>query len=174
MLNSVLLTGRLADDPTLRYTPAGVAVTNFVLAVQRNYIPEGQDQPDVDFIDCVAWKELAEHIANYWRKGKPMTVREGRLQKRNYEREDGTKVYITEVVVNGVDFALSDPTLEAADNGNQGGRTGGNQRNNQGTGQSNSRQSQSGNNGRSTANRNGSSNNGNSRTGGQSGRSPRR
>ena len=155
MLNAVLLTGRLADDPTLRYTPAGVAVTNFVLAVQRNYIPEGQDQPDVDFIDCVAWKELAEHIANYWRKGKPMTVREGRLQKRNYENEEGRKIYITEVVVNGVDFSLSDPTMEDRDNGNQGNRTSGNQRNNSGASQSNSRQSQSGNNGRSSSNSNG-------------------
>ena len=155
MLNAVLLTGRLADDPTLRYTPAGVAVTNFVLAVQRNYIPEGQDQPDVDFIDCVAWKELAEHIANYWRKGKPMTVREGRLQKRHYENEEGRKIYITEVVVNGVDFSLSDPTMEDRDNGNQGNRTSGNQRNNSGASQSNSRQSQSGNNGRSSSNSNG-------------------
>jgi len=165
MLNMVLLTGRLAADPQLRYTPSGVAVVNFTLAVAQNFKREGADQPEVDFIDCVAWKELAEHIANYFTKGKPMTVREGRLQKRSYEDNEGNMRYVTEVVVSGVDFALSDPTQEAS-NGN-----GGTQQSNSGRTQgSNSRQS-SGNSrqGNGSNSRAGSNGNGNGNRGGGSG-----
>lgn len=102
MLNRVILIGRLTRDPELRYTPAGVAVTQFTLAVDRPFTAQGGER-EADFIPIVSWRQLAETVANYCRKGKLVAV-EGRMQVRNYENNEGRRVYITEVVADNVRF----------------------------------------------------------------------
>lgn len=95
MLNRVILIGRLTDAPALRYTQAGDAVARFTLAVDR---PRKQDgSHDTDFIDCVAWRKLAETLAQHLDKGQELAV-EGRIQVRNYTAQDGSKRKAVEVV----------------------------------------------------------------------------
>jgi single-strand DNA-binding protein len=101
MINRVVLTGRLVNDVDLRYTSSGVAVGSFVLAVNRTF--KTDSQPDADFINCVVWRKPSENMANFTRKGSLVGV-EGRIQTRNYEGQDGKKVYITEVVADQVIF----------------------------------------------------------------------
>lgn len=105
MINRVILIGRLTKDPELRYTPSGVAVTQFTLAVNRPYQNQ-QGEREADFINIVTWRQLAETCANYLRKGR-LTGIEGRLQVRNYENNEGKKVYVTEVVADNVQFLES-------------------------------------------------------------------
>jgi single-strand DNA-binding protein len=114
-LNRVILIGRLTRDPELRYTPAGVAVTQFTLAVDRPFTSQGGEK-EADFIPVVTWRQLAETCANYLRKGRLAAV-EGRIQVRNYENNEGKRVYVTEVIADNVRF------LESAnrDNNNNGG-----------------------------------------------------
>ena len=101
MINRVILVGRLTADPQLRYIPNGVPCSTFTLAVNRNFKSEGQ--PDADFIQCVVWRKPAENVANYLKKGSLAGV-DGRIQTRNYEGQDGKKVYVTEVVADSVQF----------------------------------------------------------------------
>lgn len=101
MLNRSILIGRLTRDPELRYTPAGVAVTQFTLAVDRPFTSNGEKE--ADFIPVVTWRQLAETCANYLRKGRLAAV-EGRIQVRNYDNNEGRKVYVTEVVADNVRF----------------------------------------------------------------------
>jgi single-strand DNA-binding protein len=105
MLNSVILIGRLTKDPELRYTPSGQAVTTFTLAVDRGYQNQ-QGQKETDFINIVTWAKQAENVANYVKKGRLVAV-EGRIQTRNYENNEGKKVYVTEVVAENVKFLES-------------------------------------------------------------------
>jgi len=105
MLNRVVLIGRLTRDPELRYTPNGVAVASFTLAVDRNYTNQ-QGQREADFIPIVTWRGLAENVANYLKKGRLAAV-EGRIQTRSYENNEGRRVYITEVVADNVRFLES-------------------------------------------------------------------
>ncbi|MBH5319329.1 single-stranded DNA-binding protein [Paenibacillus sp. GSMTC-2017] len=105
MLNRVILIGRLTKDPELRYTPAGVAVTQFTLAVDRPFT-SGQGEKEADFIPVVTWRQLAETCANYLRKGR-LTAVEGRIQVRNYENNEGKRVYVTEVIADNVRFLES-------------------------------------------------------------------
>lgn len=100
-MNRVILTGRLTRDPELRYTPSGVAVATFTLAVDR---PKQKDkEKEADFPNIVAWRTLGENCANYLKKGRKAAV-EGRLQTRRYETDDGRKVFVTEVVADNVEF----------------------------------------------------------------------
>lgn len=108
MLNRIILIGRLTRDPELRYTPAGVAVTQFTLAVDRNFTGQSGEK-EVDFIPIVAWRQLAETCANYLRKGR-LTAVEGRIQVRNYENNEGKRVYVTEVIADNVRFLESNST----------------------------------------------------------------
>ena len=101
-MNKVILVGRLTRDPELKHTPNGTATTNFTLAVDRPFKNQ-QGEREADFIDCVAWRKLAETIANNLKKGK-LIATEGRLQKRSYEAKDGGKRWVTEVVVDNVQF----------------------------------------------------------------------
>ncbi|MGM1045805.1 single-strand binding protein [Paenibacillus uliginis N3/975] len=105
MLNRVILIGRLTRDPELRYTPAGVAVTQFTLAVDRPFTGQGGER-EADFIPVVTWRQLAETCANYLRKGR-LTAVEGRIQVRNYENNEGKRVYVTEVIADNVRFLES-------------------------------------------------------------------
>lgn len=95
MLNRVVLIGRLATDPELKYTPSGLAVTSFVLAVDRR--PTAQGEREADFVPIVAWKQSAEFAANYLTKGRLIAV-DGRLQIRSWVAQDGTKRKAAEVV----------------------------------------------------------------------------
>ena len=105
MLNRVVLVGRLVADPELRYTPNGVAVSNFTLAVNRPFTNE-QGEREADFIKCVIWRKPAENLANYQKKGNLIGV-DGRIQTRSYDGKDGKRVYITEVVAESVQFLES-------------------------------------------------------------------
>ncbi|WP_088227223.1 single-stranded DNA-binding protein [Desulfosporosinus sp. FKB] len=100
MLNRVVLIGRLTKDPELRYTPTGVAVTNFTLAIDRNF-KNAQGERDTDFIPCVVYRQLAEFTANYLSKGKMAAV-DGRIQVRSYTAQDGQKRWVTEVIAESV------------------------------------------------------------------------
>lgn len=102
MLNRIILIGRLTKDPELRYTPNGVAVGSFTLAVDRSR-KNAQGERETDFINIVAWKQLAELCANYLSKGKLAAV-DGELHIRSYDGQDGQKRWITEVVADNVRF----------------------------------------------------------------------
>lgn len=104
-MNRVILIGRLTRDPELKYTPAGVAVTQFTLAVDRPFT-SGQGEREADFIPVVTWRQLAETCANYLRKGR-LTAVEGRIQVRNYENGEGQRIYVTEVIADNVRFLES-------------------------------------------------------------------
>ncbi|ADY57613.1 single-strand binding protein [Syntrophobotulus glycolicus DSM 8271] len=102
MLNRVVLIGRLTKDPELRYTPSGVAVASFTLAVDRNY-KNAKGERETDFISCVVYRQLAELCANYLAKGRIAAV-DGRLQIRTYDGQDGQRRWVTEVVGENVRF----------------------------------------------------------------------
>lgn len=96
MINNVVLVGRLTKDPDLRYTASGTGVATFTLAVNRNFTNQDGNRK-ADFINCVIWRKSAETLANYARKGTLLGVT-GRIQTRNYENQQGQRVYVTEVV----------------------------------------------------------------------------
>lgn len=96
MINNVVLVGRLVRDPELRYTPSNQAVATFSLAVNRNF--KGQNgEREADFINCVIWRQQAENLTNWAKKGALIGIT-GRIQTRNYENQQGQRVYVTEVV----------------------------------------------------------------------------
>ncbi|AEJ41965.1 single-strand binding protein [Sulfobacillus acidophilus TPY] len=97
-----MLIGRLTRDPEMRYTPQGVPVASFTLAVDRPFSNQ-QGQRETDFIDCIAWRKLGETVGNHLTKGRLAAV-EGRLQIRSYEAQDGTKRRVAEVVCDSVRF----------------------------------------------------------------------
>ena len=100
-MNKVILAGRLARDPEVRYTQSGKAVASFSLAVNRR-VGRGQD-PQADFIPIVAWEKTAEVVGQYLAKGSQVLV-EGRMQIRSYEAQDGSKRYVTEVIIQDIEF----------------------------------------------------------------------
>ncbi len=102
MLNRVVLIGRLTADPALRYTPNGIPVANFTLAVERPFKSQSGER-DVDFIDIVVWRRQAELVANHLAKGRLVAV-DGRLQVRSYEAQDGSKRKAYEVVADSTQF----------------------------------------------------------------------
>jgi single-strand DNA-binding protein len=97
MLNKVILIGRLANDPELKYTPSGVALSSFRVAVNRPMAANAQGEREADFIDVVAWRQNAEFAANYLGKGRLVAV-EGRIQVRSWVQPDGQRRKWTEVV----------------------------------------------------------------------------
>lgn len=117
MLNRVVLIGRLTKDPELRYTPNGVAVTNFTLAVDRLY-PNQDGTREADFINIQTWRGLAENVANYLKKGR-LTAVEGRMQIRSFDNNEGKRVYVTEVVADNVRFLESNKENNQGNKNNQ-------------------------------------------------------
>lgn len=105
MINRVVLVGRLTKNPELKYTSTGNAVATFTLAVNRTFSNQ-QGEREADFINIVVWRKQAENAANYLHKGSLIGI-EGRLQTRNYEGQDGKRVYVTEVVADSVQFLES-------------------------------------------------------------------
>ncbi len=101
-LNKVMIIGNLGRDPEMRYTPSGQAVTQFTVAVNRNFKdPQGEWREETEWFRVVAWAALAERTAENLRKGRKVYV-EGRLQTRQWEGQDGQKRYTTEVIANTV------------------------------------------------------------------------
>ena len=102
MINRVILVGRLTKDPDLKYTAQGTPVANFTLAVNRTFTNQ-QGEKETDFINVVVWRRQAENAANYLKKGNLAGV-DGRIQTRNYEGQDGKRIYVTEVLAESVQF----------------------------------------------------------------------
>ncbi len=103
IMNKVILVGRLARDPEVRYTQTGKAVASFSLAVSRRFTRASDQQNTADFIPIIAWEKLAEICGNNLIKGSQILV-EGRMQVRNYDAQDGSKRYVTEVVAQDIEF----------------------------------------------------------------------
>lgn len=103
--------GRLTKDPEVRYTQGdnSMCIASFTIAVDRRF----KGEQSADFINCVAFGKLGEHVEKYYRKGLK-TALTGRLQVRNYTNRDGQKVYVTEVVVEELEFAESKNSGEKA------------------------------------------------------------
>jgi len=103
-LNRVVLAGNLTRDPEMRFTPAGTAVTNLRLAVNRRYTTrEGERKKEVTFVTIVAWGKQAQSCQEYLKKGSPVLI-EGRLQSRDWETEDNEKRTTLEVIAERVHF----------------------------------------------------------------------
>lgn len=101
-LNKCMVIGNLGRDPEMRYTPSGQAVTQFTVAVNRNYKDQqGERQEETEWFRVVAWGQQAEFAAEYLRKGAKVYV-EGRIQTRQWEGQDGQKRYTTELVANTI------------------------------------------------------------------------
>lgn len=96
MINNVVIVGRMTKEADLRYTQGGNAVASFTVAVNRNFT-NAQGERDADFINCVIWRKSAESLATLTSKGSLIGI-VGRLQTRNYENQQGQRVYVTEVV----------------------------------------------------------------------------
>ncbi len=101
-MNKVILIGRLTRDPELRYTGSNTPVATFSLAVNRSFTNQNGER-EADFINCVVWRKLAETVKNYLSQGSQVAV-EGRIQTRNYDDQNGQRRYVTEVVVENIDF----------------------------------------------------------------------
>ncbi|HDG1182609.1 TPA: single-stranded DNA-binding protein [Staphylococcus aureus] len=102
MLNRTILVGRLTRDPELRTTQSGVNVASFTLAVNRTFT-NAQGEREADFVNCVVFRRQADNVNNYLSKGSLAGV-DGRLQSRNYENQEGRRVFVTEVVCDSVQF----------------------------------------------------------------------
>lgn len=110
MINNVVLVGRLTKDPDLRYTGNGAAVATFTLAVNRTFTTASGER-EADFVNCVIWRKPAETLANFTRKGSLIGV-VGRIQTRNYDNQQGQRVYVTEVVCENFQMLESRATNE--------------------------------------------------------------
>ncbi|CDI46385.1 single-stranded DNA-binding protein [Lactococcus lactis] len=108
MINNVVLVGRLTRDPELRYTPQNQAVGTFGLAVNRQF-KNANGEREADFINCVIWRQQAENLAKFAKKGALIGIT-GRIQTRNYENQQGQKVYVTEVVADTFQMLESNKT----------------------------------------------------------------
>lgn len=114
-MNHVVLIGRLTKDPEVRYTQSGMAVGTFTLAVDRRV---QKDKPkEADFIPCVAWGKTAEVAGNWCKKGKQVGI-EGRIQVRSYDAKDGSKRYVTEVIVSNLELLGKGDGSSKQNNGN--------------------------------------------------------
>ena len=101
-MNKVFLIGNLTRDPELTETPSGVAVCHFVIAVNRNYSSQDGER-QTDFFNCTAWRQTAETVARYTKKGNKVAV-SGSIQLRNYEDNQGVKRTAVDIIVQDVEF----------------------------------------------------------------------
>lgn len=106
-MNKVILIGRLTADPELRYTKKNQAYARFNLAVNRDYTKEDGTR-EADFINVIAWEQKAELTNKYLKKGNRIAI-EGRIQTGSYDKEDGSRAYTTDIVVEHVEFIESKP-----------------------------------------------------------------
>ncbi|MFE2840170.1 single-stranded DNA-binding protein [Aerococcus urinaeequi] len=131
MINNVTIIGRTTKDIELRATSSGTNNASFTLAVERNF-KNANGEKETDFINCVAWRKTAEIVAQYAPKGSMIGVR-GRIQTRNYENNQGVRVYVTEIVADEVQLIDTRNNNQGANanyyqnNENNGGFNGGQQ-----------------------------------------------
>jgi len=104
-MNKAILIGNLTRDPEVRTTPSGVSCCSFTVACTRPYANQ-QGVREADFINCVAWRQTGDFISRFFSKGKKICV-EGSIQTRTYDAQDGTKRYVTEVLVDKAEFVES-------------------------------------------------------------------
>ncbi|MBQ6825521.1 MAG: single-stranded DNA-binding protein [Clostridia bacterium] len=114
MFNLVVLTGRLTADPELKTTPNGTSVTTFSIAVDRRY--RSGEERQTDFITIVAWRQTAEFVSKYFKKGSLIGI-EGSIQTRRYQDKDGNNRNVFEVVANNVQFVESKRDSAPVNNG---------------------------------------------------------
>lgn len=114
-LNKVVLAGRLTADPELKQTQSGISVTSFTLAVNRKYAKD-QEQQQTDFINIVAWRQTAEFISRYFKKGSALCIT-GSIQVRSWQDQQGQKRYATEVIADEAMFVDSKNDNQPAANG---------------------------------------------------------
>ena len=112
MLNKAILVGRLTRDPELKSTQSGVSVLNFTVAVPRRY-KDANGERQSDFINCVAFRQTADFISNYFKKGNMISI-DGSIQTRSWDDNEGKRRYTTEVVVNDAGFVESRRDSEGA------------------------------------------------------------
>ena len=107
-LNKVVLAGRITADPELKQTASGISVLTFTLAVNRSYVSKSSEQGErqADFISVVAWRQTAEFISKYFKKGSAICVT-GSIQTRNWQDQQGNRRYATEVVADEAMFVES-------------------------------------------------------------------
>lgn len=105
MVNCAVIMGRLVADPELRTTGTGISVTSFTVAVDRGYVRQGEER-QADFIDVVAWRQTAEFVSKYFRKGSMIAV-QGSIQTRTYEDKNGNKRKAVDLVADNVSFCGS-------------------------------------------------------------------
>ena len=115
MINNVVLVGRTTRDAELRYTPQNQAVATFTLAVNRNFKNQSGER-EADFINVVIWRQQAENLANWAKKGALIGIT-GRIQTRNYENQQGQRVYVTEVVADNFQLLESRASREGQSSG---------------------------------------------------------
>ena len=104
-MNKVILVARLAKDPELRATTSGTSVASFTVACDRRFVKQGEERK-ADFINCIAWRQSAEAISKYFKKGDRIAL-EGSIQVRDWTDNDGKRHYATEVIVEAWEFAQS-------------------------------------------------------------------
>ena len=121
MINNVVLVGRLTKDVELRYTPANQAVATFTLAVNRTF-KNANGEREADFINVVIWRQAAENLANWAKKGALLGIT-GRIQTRNYENAQGQRVYVTEVIAESFQMLESRNQQQGHPQGNQQSKT---------------------------------------------------
>ena len=117
-MNNVSLVGRLTKDPELRTISSGNTTCSFTVAVNRQFT-NANGEREADFINCVVWGKQAENLCKYCTKGSQIAVT-GRIQTRNYDGQDGRKVYVTEVVATNISFLSSKSGDGSSYNSNQG------------------------------------------------------
>ncbi len=123
MLNCAAIMGRLTADPELKVTESGVHVCSFTVAVGRNFVKQGEER-QADFIDVVVWRQAADFVSKYFRKGSMIAVN-GSIQTRNWEDKTGNKRKSTEIIAENINFADSkvnsalniEPPADASDEG---------------------------------------------------------
>lgn len=109
-MNNVILAGRLVANPELKTTQSGVEVTSFRIAVNQNYVKQGEERK-ADFFNIVAWRQTAAFICRYFHKGDGINI-VGKLQSRSYVADDGSNRYVVEVVADSVEFPLANSNKE--------------------------------------------------------------
>ncbi len=105
MVNCAVIMGRLVADPELRTTGSGISVTSFTVAVERRFVRQGEER-QADFIDVIAWRQQAEFISKYFRRGSMIAI-QGNIQTRTYEDKNGNKRKAVEIVVDNASFCGS-------------------------------------------------------------------
>lgn len=122
MINRVVLVGRLTRDVEVRKTQTGISVASFTVACDRRGSKDAQGNQTADFISCVAWRQSADFLGQYAKKGALIGV-DGHIQTRNYDDKDGKRVYVTEVVCDNVRLLgsrnASESTQDQTNNYNQ-------------------------------------------------------